>query len=521
MRKGMKQVAATVMAAVLAMSLLAGCQGKTEPGTGDGGGNGAGKGQVEGIKDTIVFAQSADATSLDPHAIVNLRSFDVYGNIFEGLVATDENGQVVPALAESWERIDDTAMRFKLREGVKFHDGNPVTAEDVKFSFERMINSKIVSTYVSFLESVEIEDENTVVLHCSEPYSQILITLTIPCCAIVPKALVEQDEEGFGKKPVGTGPYRFVEWKEAESITLTANEEYWGEPAKTKNVIMRVVPEGAQRTIMLETGEVDIAYDVLANDASRIEGDDKLNLLHQVGQKFAVVYFKADSAGPVGNAKVRQAIEYAVNKEELMQAIISGYGQVGQLYATPNTFGYDSTRDKSEYSADKAKTLLAEAGYPDGFDLAIYTTEAQTYVETAQILQAQLQEVGINATITTLEQNTLNQKVYDGEEIEMRVNFYNNLAGDMDFVMSKLVTGAYGQTYFNDQVDTLQLKARAEFDDEARKEVYGEFLDLMEEDKPWMTLYYEENLVGASKNVQNFIMNSAGSHKFKDVTITK
>lgn len=518
MGKGMKQAAAFLMAAALAASLLAGCQGKAESAATEA--VKAENGETE-LKDTIVFAQSADATSLDPHAIVNMRSFDVYCNMFEGLVALDENNEIIPALAESWETIDDKAMRFHLRKDVKFHDGSTVTAEDVKFSFERMINSSIVSTYVSFLESVEIEDENTVVLHCSEPYSQMLITLTIPCCAIVPKAIVEQDETAFGKNPVGTGPYKLVEWKEAEEITLTAFDGYWGEPAKTKNLMMRVIPEGAQRTIMLETGEVDVAYDILANDAARIEEDDKLNLLHEVGQKFAVVYFKANSKGPIGNAKVREAIQYAVNKEELMQAIISGYGRAGQLYATPNTFGYDDSKDKYEYNVEKAKSMLADAGYPSGFNLAIYTTEEQTYVETAQILQAQLQEVGINATITTLEQNTLNQKVYDGEEIEMRVNFYNNLAGDMDFVMSKLVTSAYGQTYFNDQVDKLLLKARAEFDDTARKKVYGEFLDLMAQDMPWMTLYYEENRVGASKSVQDFTMNNIGAYQYKNVTITK
>ncbi|MEG0963364.1 MAG: ABC transporter substrate-binding protein [Lachnospiraceae bacterium] len=516
-----------VLAVAMTATLLAGCGGgnsgeTTDTGAkGDGNESGAAVESGGKLKDTIVFAQSADVTSLDPHAIVNMRSFDVYGNIFEGLVDLDEKNQIVPALAESWERIDDKAMRFKLRQGVKFHDGSTMTAEDVKYSFERMINSKIVSTYVGFLESVEIEDENTVILHCSEPYSQMLITLTIPCCAIVPKAIVEADEEGFGKKPIGTGPYKFTEWKESESVTMQAFNDYWGEPAKTTNLIMKVVPEGSPRTIMLETGEIDVAYDVLANDASRIEEDKNLELMHQVGQKFSVIYFKADSKSPVGNPKVRQAIQYAVNKEELLQAIKAGYGQLGQLYATPNTVGYDAAKDGSEYNQEKAKQLLTEAGYPNGFDLSIYTTEGQSYVETAQILQAQLQEVGINSTITTLEQNTLNQKVYDGEDIQMRINFYNNLAGDMDFVMSKLVTSAYGQTYFNDEVDKLQLKARAEFDDTKKNAVYGEFLDLMAQDMPWMTLYYEENLVGVSNKIQNFTMSNIGAYKYKNVTITE
>lgn len=515
--KKTRQMIALALSVMMAATLVSGCGGGDKKSTEASLKPAEGNGQ----KDTIIFAQSADATSLDPQAIVNMRSFDVYCNIFDGLVALDENNEVAPALAESWERIDDKAVRFKLRKGAKFHDGSEMTAEDVKYSFERMIDSKIVSTYLSFLETVEVEDDYTVVLHCSEPYAQILITLTIPCCAIVPKAIVEADEDGFAKNPVGTGPYKFVEWKDSESITMTAFDDYWGQPAKTKNLVMKVVPEGAQRTIMLETGEVDVAYDVLANDAARIEENEKLELLHKVGQKFALVYFKADSQGPIGNPKVRQAIQYAVDKEELMQAIVSGYGQAGQLYATPNTVGYDPSKDGSEYNLEKAKALLKEAGYPDGFELAIYTTEGQTYVEIAQILQAQLQEVGINATVTTLEQNTLNQKVYDGEEIELRINFYNNLAGDMDFVMAKLATSAYGQTYFNSQVDALQLKARAEFDDTSRKAVYGEFLDLMAEDMPWMTLYYEENLVGISNKVQNFEMSNISAYSYKNVIVSE
>lgn len=470
-------------------------------------------------KDTIVFAQSADATSLDPHEIVNLRSFGVYSNIYEGLVALDAEGKVVPALATEWEQIDEKSFRFKLRDDVLFHNGEKLTSEDVKFSFERMINSKIVSTYVSFLDSIEVVDELTFIMHCKIPYSQLMITLTIPCCTIVSKKAVEEFGEAYGRNPVGTGPYKFVEWRESESITLTANENYWGEAARTKNLMMRVIPEGSQRSIMLETGEVDVGYEILANDARRMVDDPNLVLLHEVGQRFSVVYFKANSQGPIGNPAVRRALEYAIDKDELVDAVVYGFGQSGSLYGTPKTNGYNAAKDMVEFNPEKAKELLAEAGYPDGLKLGIYTQEGQVYVEIAQILQAQLHDIGIEADIITLENNTLNQKVYDGEEIEMRISFYNNLAGDLDFAITKLATDAYGTTYFNEEVDKLREEARAAFDDAERAAVYDKFLDLMAVDKPWMTLYYEQNLVGVSKNVDGFVMSPIGAHQYKNVVV--
>ena len=470
-------------------------------------------------KDTIVFAQSADATSLDPHAIVNIRSFGVYSNIYEGLVALDADGKVVPALATEWEQIDDKSFRFTLRDDVFFHNGEKLTSEDVKFSFERMVNSKIVSTYVSFLESVEVVDELNFIMHMKIPYSQLMITLTIPCCTIVSKKAVEESGEAFGRNPVGTGPYKFVEWSESESITLTANENYWGEKAKTQNLVMRVVPEGSQRSIMLETGEIDVGYDIRANDAKRMLDEPNLTLLHEVGQRFSVVYYKANSVGPIGNPAVRRALEYAIDKDELMEAVVYGFGQSGSLYCTPNTNGYNAEKDIVEFNPEKAKQLLSEAGYPEGFKLGLYTQEGQVYVEIAQILQSQLYDIGIEADIVTLENNTLNQKVYDGEEIEMRISFYNNLAGDLDFAITKLATDAYGTTYFNEEVDKLREKARAAFDDAERAAIYDKFLDLMASDKPWLTLYYEQNLVGLSNNVDGFVMSPIGAHQYKNVVV--
>lgn len=484
----------------------------------------AGTSETAGVKtkDTLVVAVAEDVTSLDPQAIVNQKSFSVYCNMYENLVRYNaETKEVEPCLATEWEQVDDVTYHFKLREGVKFHDGNTMTAEDVIFSFKRAKESGVVSTYLSFIESVEADGDYAVTMHISSPYAQIYQALSNPSAVVVSKAAVEKYGDDFAKNPVGTGAYKLVEWKAADSITLTAFEDYWGEPAKTKNVEIKVIPEGSQRTIMLENGEVDIASAVLPNDASRVEENEDLVMMHETGYKCSLIYFKCDSQKwPIGNKLVRQAFQYAINKQEIVDSVAYGYGQVGNLYSTPLTAGYNADKDGLySYDPEKAKALLAEAGYPDGFEMDFYCETSQTYTEIATILQAQLAEVGIKLNVITMESNTINERFYSGEELPNRMGFYNNLCGDVESLMQKLIPGAYGQVYFNDEIEALMLESRSKTDVAERQAVYDKFWDIMNEDVPWITLYYEQMMFGTSKNVEGFKLNPVGANQYKTVTV--
>lgn len=473
-------------------------------------------------KDTLVVAVAEDVTSLDPQAIVNQKSFSVYCNLYENLVRYNaETKEVEPCLATEWEQIDDLTYHFTLREGVKFHDGNTMTAEDVIFSFQRAKDSSVVSTYLSFIDSVEADGDYAVTMHISSPYAQIYQALSNPSAVVVSKAAVEEYGDDFAKNPVGTGAYKLVEWKTADTITLTAFEDYWGEPAKTKNVEIKVIPEGSQRTIMLENGEVDIASAILPNDASRVEENEDLVMMHEAGYKCTLIYFKCDSEKwPIGDKLVRQAFQYAINKQEIVDSVAYGYGQVGSLYATPLTAGYNAEKDGLySYDPEKAKELLAEAGYPNGFDMDFYCETNQTYTEIATILQAQLAEVGINLNVITMESNTINERFYSGEELPNRMGFYNNLCGDVESLMQKLVPDAYGQVYFNDEIESLMLESREKTDVDERQAVYDKFWDVMNEDVPWITLYYEESMFGTSKNVDGFHLNPVGANQYKTVVV--
>ncbi|MCI8576139.1 MAG: ABC transporter substrate-binding protein [Lachnospiraceae bacterium] len=505
--------------------LVTGCGGSSSPDSTTAAAAGAGPAAEEagaGTKDTLVVAVAEDATSLDPQAIVNQKSFSVYCNIYENLVRYNaETQEVEPCLATEWEQVDDVTYHFKLREGVKFHDGNTMTAEDVIFSFKRAKESGVVSTYLSFIDSVEADGDYAVTMHISAPYAQIYQSLSNPSAVVVSKAAVEKYGDDFSKNPVGTGAYKFVEWKPADSIVLTAFEDYWGEPAGTKNVEIKVIPEGAQRTIMLENGEVDIASAILLNDAARIEENEGLDMLHETGYKSSLIYFKTDSEKwPIGNKLVRQAFQYAINKQEIVDSVIYGYGQVGSLYATPLTAGYNAEKDNLySYDPQKAKDLLAEAGYPDGFEMDFYCETSQTYEEIATILQAQLAEVGIKLNVTTMESNTINERFYSGEEIPNRMGFYNNLCGDVESLMQKLVPDAYGQVYFNDEIEALMMESRSKTDPAERQDVYDKFWDIMNDDVPWITLYYEDMMFGINKKVEGFKLNPVGANQYKNVTV--
>ena len=230
-------------------------------------------------KDTLVWAQGADVTSLDPHQGKETPAVEVTDQIFDTLTVVDAaTGELQPQIAESWDQNSDTSYTFHIRQGVKFHDGSEVKAEDVKFSLDRAINSAAVSYIVDFIDKVDVVDDYTVNVELKAPYAPALRNLSVPFAAIVPKAVVEADEEAFKLHPIGTGPYKFVEWKQGDSVTLERFDDYYAGPAETQKLVMKVIPEASQRTIALETGEVDLAYDLLPNDLEKVRSNSDLQL---------------------------------------------------------------------------------------------------------------------------------------------------------------------------------------------------------------------------------------------------
>lgn len=480
---------------------------------------------AEGLKDTVVYAQGSDLTSLDPHIGKQMRAFAVTGNMFEQLVKFDKDmKEIIPSLAVSWERISDKEMRFHLRKGVKWHNGDDFTAADVKFSYDRMLSIPNVVNNIAFLESTTVEDDYTVVLKTKYPYAPLLASLTNPPCAIVPKKAVEADPKGFALNPIGTGPYKFVEWKPDEYCRLEAFKDYYDGAAKTKYIVMKVVPESNQRSIMLETGELDIGYDIPPVDVKRIEANEKLQMLKAVSNKTIFLNFNCQSKGPLGNKLVRQAIAHAIDREEIVLGVLNGIGAVANLHMPPGAWGYDPDYKDRAFDLDKARELMKKAGYEKGFSCSVWIDDDQVASEVATVIQNQLLELNIDLKIEVMKQATKQSRLYKKQDFDMNMGFFNCNPGDGDYNLYSCYHPASQSNHCrfdNADYNALMEKSRATYDDARRKAIYHQMFDILREEAPSVPLYYEEICIGASKDVKGFVPNKIGAHKYKDVTVAE
>lgn len=513
----MKKLAALALTVCLALSLTA-CAGGKE----GGGDSKKGEGNA---KDTLTWVQTADVTSLDPHVGKETPAVTVTCQIFDTLLTMDENNEPAPLLAESYEQVDDRTWKFKLREDVKFHDGEPMTAEDVVFSINRAKESNYVSYVIDAVSEVSSEDDYTVILKTEEPYSPLLSALTVPFTAIVPKHVVEADEEGFQMNPIGTGAYKFTEWKQGEYVKMEANEDYFLGAPKTKNLQMKVVPEASQRVISIETGEADLAYNVSANDAKRVSEDDNLQLFTASSQSVSYLTLNGNDER-FADERVRQAIRYAIDNKMLVETMLYGAGEPAYSVAPPNAFGFSEKVVPYEFNLEKAKQLMADAGYPDGFKCNLSVTDDSVKGEICQVIQSQLKEIGIECSIQVKEFGTWLDELGTGSH-EMSFTAWVCVTGDVDYTYYSLLhstqVGYPGNDAFlkNDEVDKLVVAARQTADPAERQEYYDQLEELLGEISPYVPLYYDNTNVGGTSKVSGFEPDPNGYHRLRNVEVAQ
>jgi peptide/nickel transport system substrate-binding protein len=382
-------------------------------------------------KDTLVIAQGADAKSLDPHGTNDQPSSRVSAQIYDRLVETDLEMNVIPGLAESWEQPDALTTIFKLREGVKFHNGEELKASDVKFTIDRMVGSAKVHHIIQAVESVEVVDDYTVKIITEKPFGALLQHLSHTAASILNEKAVTEGGDNYGQTPVGTGPFAFVKWDAGDKIVLKANEDYFKGAPEMKNVIFRNVTEGTNRTIGLETKEIDIAYDIEPIDVAAIRGNDNLTLTEEPSLSMAYLGFNFDKE-PFNNAKVREAISHAIKVDDIISAVLMGAGIEANSPIGPKVFGHNPDVKAPAYDVEKAKALLAEAGYADGFKTSIWTNDNPVRVQIAQIMQAQLKEIGIDMAIEIVEWGAYLDGTARGEH-DMFILGWVSVTGDADY----------------------------------------------------------------------------------------
>ncbi|WP_297404693.1 glutathione ABC transporter substrate-binding protein [uncultured Cetobacterium sp.] len=473
--------------------------------------------EAKADKDTIIIAQGADAKILDPHRTNDQPSSRVAGQIYDSLVKQDSNMKIVPGLAESWTQVDDRTTEFKLRKDVKFHNGNPLTAKDVKFTLDRMKASPEVAHIIGAVSEIVVVDENTVRIKTEKPFGPLLSHLSHTAASILNQEAVEELGDKYGQNPVGTGPYQFVNWRAGDRITLKANPDYYMGEAPTKNVIFRNIVEGTNRTIGLETEEVDVAYDLEPMDKMMVKDNDRLDFQEEPSLSMAYIGFNTKKA-PLNDVKVRQAISHAIKIDDIIEVAYQGSGQKANSPIGPKVFGYNKDAKTYEYDQEKAKDLLKAAGHDKGLKIKLWTNDNPVRRDIAVIVQDQLKQVGVDVTIETLEWGAYLDATARGEH-DMLIFGWVSVTGDADYGLDPLFNtanhgGAGNRSFFSDKrVDELLGLAKHSTDAAKRLEYYNEAQELIQNQVPILTLLYQTQNIGKQKNVKGFNMNPAGHHK--------
>lgn len=463
---------------------------------------------------TLRIADQYDATNMDPIGHRDVPSATTSYLLFDTLIFLDSEGNVIPGLAESWELISPTEFKFKLRKGVKFHNGEEMTASDVKYSFDRAMGpaGARAASYTKDLKETEVLDDYTVVVRLKVPNYSFFPSLSDYWGSILNRKAVEAAGDSFGMNPVGTGPMKFVSWQKGNRYVLERFEDYWGDKPQYSKIEVRSLPEPTGRVIELESGGVDVSLFIPQNDMKRIEENKELVLYRKPYTSFTYLGFNTQKK-PFNDPRVRQAIHAALDVVGIQKAVFRGVGRV------PGSFVLDTTK----YSIDKqipqhvqdielAKKLLAEAGVKD-LKLQIWTNERKERVDMATIMQAQLAEVGITAEIKVLEWgayiNGLQQKAHDLFILGWTYNI-----PEPNFAIAGLLESDAGSNYTfykNAELDELFLKGRTMQDGEERAAVYKKVQELIHDQKPMIPLHADEYIAGAKKDLGGLFTTKSNS----------
>lgn len=477
-----------------------------------------------GAADSRVFqvAVGVDADTLDPAGQTTTTVANMVDYMFETLVAMDwSTGKVIPKLATGWDiSPDGLTYTFRLRQGVRFHDGTPFNAEAVKFTFDRILNpeTRVPIRYVySAIRSVEVADPYTVRMRLSKPSGYLLGALTYTVAAIVSPAEVQRiGSANLRLNPgwAGTGPYRFVEWVHGDHITVERNPEYWGEKPAYERVVFRVVPDAGAREAALLAGDVQMAVLPPAPDVPALQANPRVKVVAAPTVREIFVALNTQRK-PFTDVRVRQAINYAIDRKALINQVLFGLAEVLDSPTTPFLFGYQRQQEGGwPYDLQKARQLLAEAGYAGGFETELLTPNGR-YIQDyqfAQAIAAQLSRVGIRVNVRTADWPTfvsmLTQPL-DKTPVQMLVLGWATPYPDADgqlygqFHSSQWPPRGLAPAFYrNERVDALLDEARGTADAGRRRQLYAEAQQRIWSDAPWVWLWSQKFYVAVDADVE-------------------
>jgi peptide/nickel transport system substrate-binding protein len=497
---------------------------------------------------TLVFGRGGDSVGLDPASRTDGESLNVTDHIFDNLVTFKPGTtEVAPSLAESWTITPDgKTYTFKLVKGAKFHDGTPVNADAVVFSFKRQMDEKhpayaFGSPYSYFeamgfktlIKDVKKTDDSTVVFELTKPNAPFISTVGMQAFAIVSPTAVLKFKKDFAQKPVGSGPYSLKVWEKKQKIVLEANNDYWGKKPLVKTVIFRAIPDNNARLQEMMAGNLHVMDNPDTNHIKALE--------QKLGK--AVKFAKApgfnvgclamnNEKKPFNDVRVRRAIAHAINKQAIIDSVYNGYARPAKNPMPPTLWGYNDAVEDYEYSPEKAKALLKEAGLEGGFETDLWAMPVpRPYMpdgrKVAEAIQGDLAKIGIKAKIVSYDWGTYLKKTSMGEHSMALLGWTGDIGDPDNFLYvlldkdNAVLPAQNISLYKSDKLHDVLMKAQIESDPAKRTELYKQAQVIIHEDSPLVPIAHSEEIVPMKVGVENFIMDPTGRRRFAEVWLDK
>ena len=471
---------------------------------------------------TITIAEKAEIKTLDPQKTVDSASLSVIQMINQKLFKIDNDGNIIPEIAEEVTKVDTKTTLIKIKKDLFFSNGEPVTVDDVLFSLNRAKESPRMTQDFYMIESFEKVDDATIKVKTFYEAGNLLHKLASMGASIMNKKALEENENNI----IGSGMFKLKEWVAGDRIVLERNEYFKEANSNVKEIIIKFIPEANSRMIMLENGEIDIAEALLPLDFQKISRED---------DKFTTVEMQSSSNMFIGfdlrdkhlsDKRVRQAIAYAINNQDIVDSIYNGSATVATSPIPKITTGHNENSNPYEQNIEKAKELLAEAGYPNGFDIVLNVNEDNQRVDTAVVIQDNLKDIGINVQIKTYQWASYVAFVENpSQEKGMFLMAWNIANDDPDELLYPLYHSSQIDAhtnvvfYKNEDFDSLISKAREAIDKEKRIDLYKKAQDIIQEDLPhYATLYPMQNFA-YKKNIKGIEVNKRGYFNFQNTIV--
>jgi ABC-type transport system substrate-binding protein len=489
---------------------------------------------------TFVFGRGADSVGLDPAVVTDGESFRVTRNIYESLVEYKRDStEIMPGLAEFWVTSPNgLEWQFELRRQVKFHDGTPFNAAAVVFNFERwMFEShphhkgvfeywkSMFGGFPGFVKSVRAVDEFTVEFVLEKPMAPFLANLAMPMFGIASPTAIKEHGDDYFKHPVGTGAFRFREWRKDDRIVLERNPDYWSEKALLDRVIFRSIVDNSARLLELQAGSIDLMEFLNPDDIPTAKSDPHLQLFLRPSMNVGYLWWNVEKE-PFGKLEVRRAIAHAINKRAIVEKLFGGIGIPATNMLPPSLWGYNDAVLDYEYDPPKARDYLAKAGLPNGFKTTLWAMpNPRPYMpqptKIAEAIQADLKAVGIEAEIVTMDWATYLAKTREGEQ-DMYMLGWTGDNGDPD----NFLYWFFGQQetrsrYYHTKAAQLTAQAQSLFDQEARAHLYREAQIVLKEDTANIPIAHTTPPLAAKTTVKGYVPHATGGEKLDTVWLEK